>query len=112
MTELRPIIVFHGRHFVRNLGICNASCVNLLQIMFGVIPRNLKKNAVSITNRFPEIRKRGIQTDTQTHRHTDTHTHRHTNTHTTHTHTHARTHTHTHTHARTHTHTHTDRTIA
>ena len=33
MAELEPIIVFHGRHFVRHLGICNPICVKLLQIM-------------------------------------------------------------------------------
>ena len=27
MDELQPIIVFHGRHFVRHLGICNWICV-------------------------------------------------------------------------------------
>ena len=43
MAELQPITAFHGRHFVRYLGICNPICVKLLQIMSGVIPRNLKK---------------------------------------------------------------------
>ena len=68
MAELQ-LIMFHGRH----LGICNPICVKLLQNMSGVIPRNLKKNDVSISNRFPGDRKRGIHT--QIHRHTDTHTH-------------------------------------
>ena len=40
MAELRSIIVFHGRHFVRHLGICNPICVKLLELMSGVIPRN------------------------------------------------------------------------
>ena len=26
MAELQPIIVFHGRHFVRHLGNCNPIC--------------------------------------------------------------------------------------
>ena len=73
MTELQPIIVFHGRHFVRHLGICNPICVKLLEIMSGVIPRNLKKNDISISNRFPGIHKRGIQTHRHIHTHTDTH---------------------------------------
>ena len=76
MAELRPILEFHGRHFVRHLGICNPICVKLLQVMSGVIPRNLKKNDVSISNRFTGVHKRGIHT--HTHRQTDTHTHTHT----------------------------------
>ena len=43
MVELRPIIVFHGLHFVRHLGICNPICIKLLQVMFGVISSNLKR---------------------------------------------------------------------
>ena len=43
MAELQPIIVFHSRHFVRNLGISNPFCVKLLQVMSGVIPSNLKE---------------------------------------------------------------------
>ena len=43
MTELQPNIVFHSRHFVRHIGICNPICGNLLLIMSGVIPRNLKE---------------------------------------------------------------------
>ena len=71
MAELRPIIVFHGRHFVRHLGIRNPICVKLLEVMSGVIPSNLKKNDVSISNRFPEVHKG----DTHTHTHTDRQTH-------------------------------------
>ena len=44
--------------------------------MSGVIPRNLKNNDVSTSNRFPGVHKRGIHTDTHTH--TQSHTHRHT----------------------------------
>ena len=43
--------------------------------MFGVILSNLKENGVSISNRFPEVHKRGIHTHTQTHTHTDRHAH-------------------------------------
>ena len=42
MAALQPIIGFQGRHFVRYLGTCNPIYVKLLQIMSGVIPRNLK----------------------------------------------------------------------
>ena len=66
--------------------------------MSGVIPSNLKTD-VSISNRFPEVHKRGIHTHTHTHIHTHTHT-------LTHTHTHI--HTHTHTYTYTHTQRHTD----
>ena len=49
MAELRPIIVFHGRHFVRHLGICNRIYINLLQQVCAVITRNsVEKNEVSI----------------------------------------------------------------
>ena len=70
MDELQPIIVFHGRHFVHHLGICNLICIKLLQIMSSVIPRNLK-NDVSISNRFSEVHKCGIHTRTQSHTHDD-----------------------------------------
>ena len=43
MTELQPIIVFHDRHFVRHLGICNRICVKLLQLMCGVTAHNSVK---------------------------------------------------------------------
>ena len=65
--------MFHGRHFVRHLEIYNPICVKLLQVMSGVIPRNLKKNDVSISNHFPEVHKT---------RHTHTHTCKNTDTHT------------------------------
>ena len=71
MAELRSIIVFHDRHFVRRLEICNPICVKVLQVMFGVISRNLKKDDVSVSNRFPEVHKRGIHTHTHTHTHDD-----------------------------------------
>ena len=92
MAELRPIIVFHGRHFVRYLGICKPICVKLLQIMSGVIPHNLKKRRLYLKpfSWRPQTR----------HKHTDTHTD---------THTHTQTHTHTDTHIQTHTDTHTHR---
>ena len=49
MAELQSIIVFHGRHFVRHLGICYRICVKLLQLMCAVITHNpVKKNDVSI----------------------------------------------------------------
>ena len=70
MAELRPIIVFHGRHFVRHLGICNPTCFNLLQIMPVVIPRKLKEKRRFYLKPFswrPQTR--------HTHRHTHTHTH-------------------------------------
>ena len=90
MAEVQPIIVFHGRHFVRHLGICNPICVKLLHVMSGVISSKLKKTtSLSQTVLPAEIQKRGIHTDT----HTDTNTHTHTHIHT---HTHKHTHTHTH----------------
>ena len=79
MSELQSIIVFHDRHFVRDHGIfnpicvkrdhgiCNPICVKLLQIMSGVIPRNVKKRRLYLK---PEVHKRGIHTDTHTHTHT------------------------------------------
>ena len=73
MADLRPNIVFHGRHFGPHLGICNPICVNLLQVMSGDIPSNLKKNGVSMSNRFPEVHKRGTHTHTQTERQVHTH---------------------------------------
>ena len=49
MAELQPIIVFHGRHFVRHLGICSQIYVKLLQpIPPGISARNSVKNEVSI----------------------------------------------------------------
>ena len=69
MAELPTIIVFHGRHYVRHLGICNPICVAFLQIMLDVIPRNLKENDVSISNRAG-VHKRGIYTDAHKHKHT------------------------------------------
>ena len=71
MAELQPNIVFHGRHFVRHIGICNPICVKLLEVMSGVIPRNLKKRQRLYLKPFswrPQTR----------HTHTHTHTHRQT----------------------------------
>ena len=71
MVELQSIVVFHGCHFVRHLEICNRICVKLLQLMWAVIRRNsvrkMKKNDVSISNRFPEVHKCDIHIDIQTH---------------------------------------------
>ena len=77
MAELRPIIVFHGSHFVRHLVICNPICVKLVQAMSGVISRNLKK-----TTSLPEpvFLASTNAAYSHTHRHTDTHTHTHTHT--------------------------------
>ena len=63
MAELQSVM-FHGRHFVRHLGICNPICVKLLQMMSGVNARNLKKD-ISVSNRVPDVLKRGIYTHTQ-----------------------------------------------
>ena len=70
MAELQPIIVFHGRHFVRHLEICNPVCVKFLQIMSGVIPRNLKKTT-SLSQHIFLASTNAAYTDTQTH--TNTH---------------------------------------
>ena len=57
MTELQPIIVFHSRNFVCHLVICNWICVNLLQLMFGVITHNsVKKRSLHI-NKWLSYRK-------------------------------------------------------
>ena len=48
MAAIQPIIVFNGYNFVRHLGICNSICVKLLQIVSGVIPRNLKKRRLCL----------------------------------------------------------------
>ena len=37
MAELQPIVVFHGRHFVRHLGISNQIRVKLLHLIRAVI---------------------------------------------------------------------------
>ena len=71
MAEIEPNIVFHGRHFVRHIEICNPICVKLLQIMSCIIPLNLKKRRLY----FPGVHKRGIHTHTD--RQTDRHTHTH-----------------------------------
>ena len=71
--------MFHGRHFVRYLGICNPICVKLLQVMSGVIPCNLKKKSLSQTL----FLKSTNAAYTHTHTHTQTHTYKYTYTHTT-----------------------------
>ena len=75
MAELQPNIVFHGRHFVRLIGICNQICVKLLQVMSGVIPRNLKKRSLYLKPFSWHPQTRHTHTDSQTHIHTQTHTH-------------------------------------
>ena len=89
MAELQPIIVFHGRHFVHHLGICNPICVKLLQIMSGVIVSNLKEKQRLYLKPFSW----------------GSHTHTHTRTHAR---TLARTHARARARARARTHTHTD----
>ena len=71
MSELQSILVFHGRHFVRHLEICNPICVKLLKIMSGVIPRNIKK----MTSLF-EIVFLASTNAAKTPTHTQTHTRR------------------------------------
>ena len=74
MTELQAIIVFHGRHFVRHLGICNPICVKLLQIMSGFIMRNLKEKRRLYLKPFswrPQTRHTHTDIHTQTHTHDD-----------------------------------------
>ena len=48
MAALHSIIVFHIRHFVRYLGICNRICVKLLQLMSGVTTHNSVKKKRSL----------------------------------------------------------------
>ena len=75
MAELQPNIVFNGRHFVRHLGICNPSCIKLLEIMYGVIPRNVEQRLyVKPFSRGPQTRHTHIDTQTHTHTLTQTHT--------------------------------------
>ena len=75
MAELTKIIVFHDRHFVRHLGIYNPICVKLLQVMSGVIPRNLKEKRLPISTRFSGVHKRSTHTHTHIHTHIQTDTH-------------------------------------
>ena len=49
MAELQPSVVFHRRHFVRHIGICNLIYVKLLELMSGVIAHNsVKKRSLYI----------------------------------------------------------------
>ena len=75
MAELQPIIVFHGRHFVRHLGICNPICAKILQAMSGIIPRNLKKTTSLPLTVF--LASTNAAYTQSTHRHTQRHTHTH-----------------------------------
>ena len=83
MAELRQIIVFHCRHFDRHIGICNPICVKLLQVMFGVIPHNLKKRRLYLKpfSWRPQTRHTHTHTHTHTHKHIHTHTYTHIDTH-------------------------------
>ena len=67
MAELRPIIVIHGRHFVGHLGICNPICVELLQIMSGVIEKKKRRVFLKPFSWRPQMRHTGTRTDRQTH---------------------------------------------
>ena len=53
MAELQSIILFHGRHFVHHLGICNQICVKLLKLMCAVITHNSVKNRSLYINKWP-----------------------------------------------------------
>ena len=55
MAELQPIIVFHGRHFIRHLGICDQICVKLLQLMCAVITRKSVKKTKSQYSLMAEL---------------------------------------------------------
>ena len=71
MAELQPIIVFHGRHFVRHFGICNQICVKLVQIMSGVILCNLnEKRHIYLTVFLSSTNAACTQTDTEIHKYT------------------------------------------
>ena len=74
MTELQPIIVFHGRHLVRHLGIWNLSS-DLCQTLTDYVRcyfAQFKKNDISISNRFLRSTNAAY-----IHKHTHTHTHTH-----------------------------------
>ena len=71
------MIVFDGRHFVYHLGICNPICVKLLQIVSGVIPRNLKNNTTSLSQTVFLRSTNAAYTHTQGHTYTYTHTQTH-----------------------------------
>ena len=74
MAELHPIIVFHGHHFVRHLGICNPMC----QTLTGYI-RCYSAQVEKKTRLYLKPFSCGPQTwHRQTDRHTHTHTHGHT----------------------------------
>ena len=71
MDELQPNMVFYGRQFVRHIGICNPSSVRLLQVMSGVIPRNLKKRRPYLKSFFWRPQKWHTHTQTDRHTHDD-----------------------------------------
>ena len=70
MAELQPIVVFHGRHFFRHLGICNPICVKLIGYV-RCHSAQFKKKPRLYLKPFSCFHKRGIHTD----RHTHTRTH-------------------------------------
>ena len=45
-------MVFHGRHFVRHLGICIRICVKLVQLMWVVITHKLVKKRSLYINKW------------------------------------------------------------
>ena len=71
MVELQPNIVFHGRHFVCHIVICNPICVKLIPGMSGVIPHNLKKRRLYLKPFSGRPQTRHTQTDRHTHTHDD-----------------------------------------
>ena len=71
-------VVFHDRHFVRHLGICNPICVKLLHVMSGVISSNLKEKTTSLSQTVFLRSTNAAYTHTHTHIHTQTDTHTHT----------------------------------
>ena len=52
MAELQPIIVFHGRNFVRHLEICYLICVKLIELMCAVITHNSVKKLSLYINKW------------------------------------------------------------
>ena len=52
MAELQQLIVFHGRYFVRNLGMRNGICVKLVQLMCIVITDNSVKQQSLYINKW------------------------------------------------------------
>ena len=57
MAEIQPIIVFHGRYFVRHLGICNRICVNHLQVTYAAITHNSVRKRNLYINKWLSYRQ-------------------------------------------------------